>query len=98
MRKVFFALPLFALSAYAADAPPVSSPPVIGATLGAQEVLTKLTGKRAMVTTRSGKEYDGAIAEVSKTAVVVQGLAGGKDFYTAWVRVDDIEAITYKTK
>lgn len=97
MRKVvFLGLMLSGLLVHAATEQP-APPPALNATLGVQENLQKLVGKRATVITKSGKEYDGLIAETSKLAVLITQLTG-KELYNAYVRIDDVEAVVYKAK
>jgi hypothetical protein len=83
---------------WSAQAAPDSAPAAVSAALAVQENLTKLAGKRVTLTTESGKEYEGTVGEVTKTAVIMQSLGGGKDFFNAWVRLEEVEAITYRAK
>lgn len=98
MRHLPFLFAVVLVSvAYAAPEPPAALP-ALSAGADAMANLQKLSGKRATITTRSGKEYEGLIGEVTNKAVIVQALGGGKDFFSAWVRMDDIEAITWRSK
>ncbi len=78
--------------AAAADAPPA-----ITATLGVQENLAKLSGKRASLHLRSGKELEGMVGEVSPKAVILQQLVG-KELFNAYVSLTEIEAVSYRAK
>jgi hypothetical protein len=95
-----FSVAALATAAFVAHAGPAAeaTPPAVTASAGAQENLTKLAAKRVTVTLRSGKEIEGTVGEVTKTAVILQALGGGKDFFNAWVRLDDVAAIAYRVK
>ena len=86
-----------ALYAAGAAAPAVEAPPAITAQLGMQENLAKLAGKRGTLHLRSGRELDGTIGEVTAKAVIVQQLIG-KEFFSAYVKLDEVEAVSYRVK
>jgi hypothetical protein len=71
--------------------------PALSATLGLQENLAKLAGKRASLHLRSGKELEGVVGEVSTKAVILQQLVG-KEFFNAYVSLSEIEALSYRAK
>ncbi len=53
-------------------------------------------GKDIVVHLRSGKTVQGYVKSVSNTLLHVEKLAGGRDFYDALVRIEDISAIEAK--
>lgn len=54
------------------------------------------TGKDVVVHLKSGKTVQGYVKSVSNTLLHVEKLAGGRDFYDALIRVEDISAIEAK--
>lgn len=53
-------------------------------------------GKDAVIHLRSGKSFQGYIKAVGDHLIHVEKLAGGRDFYDALIRIEDITAIESK--
>lgn len=53
-------------------------------------------GKDVVVHLRSGKSFQGYIKAVGDHLIHVEKLAGGRDFYDALIRIEDITAIESK--
>ena len=61
------------------------------------DVLRARIGKPVTLLLDSGKEYSGTVAEVRGEGVVLKGL-GGKEFYDALIRLDDVSAIEIRNR
>lgn len=53
-------------------------------------------GKDAVIHLRSGKSFQGYIKAVGDHLIHVEKLAGGRDYYDALIRIEDITAIETK--
>ena len=53
-------------------------------------------GKDVLIHLRSGKTFQGYVKTVGDNFVHLEKLAGGRDFYDALIRIDDISAIEAK--
>lgn len=53
-------------------------------------------GKDAVIHLRSGKSFQGYIKTVGDHLIHIEKLAGGRDFYDALIRIEDINAIETK--
>ena len=60
------------------------------------ENLKAYIGKDVLIHLRSGKTFQGYVKAVGDQAVHLEKLAGGRDFYDALIRIDDISAIEAK--
>ena len=61
-----------------------------------KENLKAYIGKDVLIHLRSGKTFQGYVKAVGDQAVHLEKLAGGRDFYDALIRIDDISAIEAK--
>ena len=61
-----------------------------------KENLKAYIGKDVLIHLRSGKTFQGYVKAVGDQAVHLEKLAGGRDFYDALIRIDDISAIETK--
>lgn len=67
------------------------------ALIGMKENLQANVGKRVSVRISAGDAIEGTIAKVGDHEVHISKLSG-RDFYDAIVRIDRIEAITFKAR
>ena len=64
---------------------------------GIKEILAAHVGKRVAVRLGSGGEIEGTVAKVGDHLVYISKLTG-KDFYDSIVRIDHIDAVTYRAR
>jgi hypothetical protein len=95
---VFLFTAIFIISTATVQAGPAV--PVPGAkfevSLSIKENLKTYIGKDVLIHLRSGKTFQGYVKAVGDQAVHLEKLAGGRDFYDALIRIDDISAIEAK--
>jgi hypothetical protein len=64
---------------------------------GIKDILAAHVGKRVAVRLGSGSEIEGTVAKVGDHFVHISKLTG-KDFYDSIVRIDHIDAVTYRAR
>jgi hypothetical protein len=64
---------------------------------GIKDILAANLGKRVAVRLGSGGELEGTVAKVGDHLVHISKLTG-KDFYDAIVRIEQIDAVTYRAR
>ena len=68
-----------------------------GQTTSIRDALEQQIGKRAKLTLVSGKDVEGKVVQVTDKAVIVDELTG-MEFYGATVRLDQVAAVTVRTR
>ena len=95
---IFLFVTIFIISPAVAQAGAVV--PVQGAkfevSFSINDNLKAYIGKDVLIHLRSGKTFQGYVKSVGDHFVHLEKLSGGRDFYDALIRIDDISAIEAK--
>ena len=65
--------------------------------LAAMLTAAKAKGKALVLVLRSGASYTGKVKDVGTEVVILTGLAG-KEFFDAWIRLDNIVAMEERVR
>jgi hypothetical protein len=65
--------------------------------LSVKELLAANLGKRVSVRLTGGEAIEGVVSKVGDHAALLTSLTG-RDFYDAWVRLEQIEAVVYRAR